>query len=235
MSSIKKEARQAGVLYALACLTSPFSLIYVPRALMVSGDATATASHVLASQGLLRLSIASELIIPIFLVFAALAFYRLFKRVSKTYALAMLILILMSIPISLLNVLNEIAALLVVSGTGFGSAFYLAQRDALVLLFLRLHSQGFAVAGIFWGLWLFPFGILAIRSGFIPRVLGTLMMVAGVPYLVSAFTTLVVPQYAHLSRFLAVLMFGELPMLIWLLVWGAKDPGLSSASNQASS
>lgn len=231
MNSTKKQARVAGILYLLACSTAPFSLIYVPRALVVPGDAMATANHVRASKTLLRMGIVSELMISIALIFAVLAFYRLFKGVSEKHALAMLILLLVSIPISLLNVLNEIAALILVSGAGFLSVFDQRQLDALVLLFLRLHNQGFSVAAIFWGLWLFPFGILAMRSGFIPRVLGVFMILAGVPYLVSAFTTLVLPQYAYLSRFLTVLEFGELPMVLWLLIWGAKERPLDAQAS----
>src|SRR6266849_691181 len=127
-----------------------------------------------ASETLLRLGIASELIGFIIFIFVVLALYRLFKAVNEKHALAMAILLLVSIPISLLNVLNEIAALVLVSGADFLSAFETRQLDALAYLFLRLHSQGFVVAEIFWGLWLFPLGLLVIRSGFIPRVLGFL-------------------------------------------------------------
>lgn len=221
MNSTKKQARVAGILYLLACSTAPFSLIYLPRTLIVPGDATATANHVRASETLLRMGIASELFISIVLIFAVLAFYRLLKGVSEKHALAMLILLLVSIPISLLNVLNEIAALILVSGAGFLSVFDQRQLDALVLLVFRLHHQGLSLAAIFWGLWLFPFSILIIRSGFIPRVVGILVFLAGVPHVVSALTTLVLPQYAYLSRFLTVLAFGELALL-WLVIWGAK-------------
>jgi uncharacterized membrane protein len=134
----------------------------------VPGDATATADHVRASETLLRLGIASELIGFIIFIFVVLALYPSFKAVNEKHALAMAILLLVSIPISLLNVLNEIAALVLVSGADFLSAFEKGQLDAPAYLFLRLHGQGFAVAQIFWGLWLFPFGILVIRSGFIP-------------------------------------------------------------------
>jgi hypothetical protein len=222
MNSTKKQARVAAILYLLACSTAPFSLHYLPRALVVPGDATATATLVRASETLLRMGIASELIISIVLIFAVLAFYRLFRDVSEKHALAMLILLVVSIPISLLNVLNEIAALILVSGAGFLSVFDQRQLDALVLLFLRLHSHGLLLAGIFWGLWLFPFGILIMRSGFIPRVVGIFVILAGVPYVVSAFTTLVLPQYAYLSRFLTVLAFGEFALL-WLVIKGAKE------------
>ncbi len=200
MKSIKQQARFAGLLYLLASIPAPFGLIYVPSNLIVPGDATATANHVRASETLLRLGIATELIVSIMFIFVVLALYRLFKGVNEKQALAMAILILVSIPISLLNVLNEIAALVLVSGVNFLSVFEKGQLDALAYLFLRLHGQGFVVAAIFWGLWLFPFGILVIRSGFIPRVLGVLLFIAGSGYLASSFTSLLLPTSNILIR-----------------------------------
>jgi uncharacterized protein DUF4386 len=235
MHPTKKQARVAGILYLLACSTAPFSLIYVPRTLVVPGDATATANHVRASETLLRMGIASELFISIMLVFAALALYRLFKGVSEKHAMAMATLLLVSVPVSLLNVLNDIAALILVSGADFLSVFETRQLDALVLIFLRLHGQGIVVAQIFWGLWLFPYGILVIRSGFIPRLMGILLMIAGFGYSASSFTSLLLPRYAHLvGHFAMVLGIGELPMLLWLLIWGVKvQPSGAPASSSA--
>jgi hypothetical protein len=227
MNSTKKQARIAGVLYLLASIIGFFCLAYVPGKLIVSGDATATANHIRASETLLRFSIASELIAFIIFIFVVLALYRLFKAVNGKHAVAMAILLLISIPISLLNVLNEIAALILVSGADFLSAFEKGQLDALAYLFLRLHGQGFVVAEIFWGLWLFPFGVLVIRSGFIPRLLGVLLFIAGLGYLASSFTSLLLPQYARLvDQFAMVLTAGELPIIFWLLIWGAKVPPL---------
>src|SRR6266403_689587 len=225
MKSIKRQARFAGLLYLLASIPAPFALIYVPSKLIVSGDVTATANHLRASETLFRLGMASELIGFIIFIFVVLALYRLFKAVNGKHALAMAILLLISIPISLLNVLNEIAALVLVNGTGFLSAFEKGQLDALAYLFLRLHGQGFVVVEIFWGLWLFPFGVLVIRSGFIPHFLGVLLFVAGFGYLASSLTSLLLPQYAHLvDQFAMVLTAGELPIIFWLLIWGAKVP-----------
>ncbi len=227
MNSTKKQARVAGLLYLLASIIGFFCLAYVPGKLIVSGDATGTANQIRASETLLRFGIASELIAFTIFIFVVLALYRLFKAVNGKHALAMVILLLISIPISLLNVLNEIAALVLVSGGGFLSAFEKGQVDALAYLFLRLHGQGFIVAQIFWGLWLFPFGILVIRSGFIPRFLGVLLFVAGSGYLASSFTSLLLPQYARLvDQFAMALTAGELPIIFWLLIWGAKVPPL---------
>src|SRR5438477_2398272 len=224
MNSTKKQARFAGLLYLLASIPAPFALIYVPGKLIVFGDATATASHIRNSQTLFRLGIASELLGFIIFIFVVLALYRLFKGVNEKHALAMAILLLVSIPISLLNVLNDIAALILVSGADFLSVFDKGQLDALAYLFLRLHGQGFVVAQIFWGLWLFPFGILVIRSGFIPRFLGVLLFIAGFGNLASSFASLLLPPYAHLvDQFANVLTAAELPIIFWLLIWGAKD------------
>jgi hypothetical protein len=227
MNSTKKQARIAGLLYLLASIIGFFCLAYVPGKLIVSGDATATANHIRASETLLRFGIASELIAFIIFIFVVLALYRLFKAVNGKHALTMAILLLVSIPISLLNVLNEIAALILVSGADFLSAFEKGQLDALAYLFLRLHGQGFVVAEIFWGIWLFPFGVLVIRSGFIPRLLGVLLFIAGFGYLASSFTSLLLPHYARLVDQLAMaLTAGELPIIFWLLIWGAKVPPL---------
>jgi hypothetical protein len=223
MDSLKKQARVAGWLYFLACITAPFSLIYVPGVLLVPGDATATASHVRAHETLLRMAIAGELLNVTLLVFAVLALYRLLRPVSQNLALAMLTLILVSIPVSLLNVLNEIAALVLVGGAAYLSVFEKSQLDALAYLFLRLHGQGLLVAEIFWGLWLFPYGLLVMRSGFIPRFIGVALLLAGFGFLASALASLFLPHEAHLVNQVAmVLEIGELPIILWLLIWGAK-------------
>lgn len=134
---------------------------------------------------------------------------------------------LVSVPITFLNVLNEIAALILVSGADFLSAFQKSQLDALALLFIRLHSHGIEIASIFWGLWLFPFGILVIRSGFIPRILGILLFIAGSAYLASSFATLVMPQYGdYVGQFAVVLEILEMPIVFWFIIRGLWPPGI---------
>ncbi len=224
MDSTKRQARVAGFLYLLIGITAPIGLMYVPSKLIVSGDATATADRIRASESLLRIGIASELFHQAIAIFLVLALYRLFKAVNEAHARQVVILgALVSVPIVFLNVLNEIAALVLVSGADFLSVFEKPQLDALAYLFVRLHGQGLVVASIFWGLWLFPFGMLVIRSGFIPRVLGFLMMIAGFAYVASSFTTLVLPQYADpVGQVAMVFYFGELPIMFWLVIWGAR-------------
>jgi uncharacterized protein DUF4386 len=222
--SIRQQARRAGLLYVVMALIAPIGLMYVPGKLIVAGNATATADNIRASEVLLRIGIASELAHQAVAVFLVLALYRLFKPVDDMLARQLLILgALVSVPIVFVNVLNDVAALLLVSGADFLAVFEKPELDALAYLFVRLHSHGITVASIFWGLWLFPFGLLVIRSRFIPPVLGYLLMIAGVGYLGSAFTTLVLPQYAPLVNKVALLLeLGELPIIVWLAIWGAR-------------
>jgi len=211
------------LLYALIGVTAPVGLIYVPGKLFVTGDATATADHIRASESLLRMGIASELFHQTIEVFLVLVLYGLFKAVDKSLARQLAILGLVPIAIVFLNVLNEIAALIVVSGANFLAVFGKPQLDALAMLFVRLHGQGLQVAAIFWGLWLFPFGLLVMRCGFIPRALGVLLMIAGLGYLLDSFTSLIFPHNkSAVGDVAGILELGEPPIILWLLIWGAK-------------
>ena len=232
MNPTKKQARIAGLWYLLLGVTAPIGLVYVPGKIIVPGNAAATIDRLRASDSLLRIGIGSELFHQVIGVFLVLALYRLFKAVNQKYAVLMVIFSLLGLPIVFLNVLNEIAALVLVGGADFLSAFDKRQLDVLAYLFLRLHSQGIIVASIFWGLWLFPFGILVIRSGFMPRVLGILLFIAGSAYLASSFASLVVPRYAPLvNQFAILLEIAEVPIIFWLLIWGAKPRPLDAPAS----
>lgn len=223
INSIKKQARFAGLLYLLASIPAPFALIYVPGKLFVSGDATATADHIRASQSLLRLGIGCDLIGSVIFIFVVLALYHLFKPVNERYALAMATLLLISMPVSFFSIINELGALIVAKGGNFLAGFDQHQLDTFTYLFVRLRNQGILIAQIFWGLWLFPFGILVIRSGFIPRFIGYLLFIAGCGYVADSFTALLIPAYRDLVNPVAGnLEVAELSIILWLLIWGAR-------------
>lgn len=224
MSSRKRQARVAGILYLIAAITGTIGLLYVPSKLIVRGDAMATMDNVRASEWLLRLGIASELIPHILFIFAVLALYRLFKPVNPSHAMQMLLFgVVIPVPIAFVSVIGELATLILASGAAFLSVFQKPQLDALAYLFLRLHGQGIMVASIFWGLWLFPFAILVIRSRFIPRIFGFLLMIAGVAYLAHAFAALILPAYEPLVwRFAEPLQVAELPVVFFLAIWGTR-------------
>jgi hypothetical protein len=228
MSSTRNPGRFAGLIYVLVSMPGVFALIYVPSKLIVDGNATATASNIATHETLFRLGIASQLVSQILFMWVALALYDLLRGVNQRQASLMLGLIVVSIPIALLNELNAIAALILVRGADFLSIFEKPQRDALAMLFLDLHGHGFGVAAIFWGLWLFPLGLLVYRSGFFPRILGVLLMLNCFTYPVNTFTSLLLPQYEGIvSRWMMPLGFGELLFMSWLLIMGAKPKPLA--------
>ncbi len=207
----------------MASITAVFAWVYVNGKIFVRDDATATANNIRVSETLLRLGIASELIGSIIFIFVVLALYRLFKAVSEKHAMAMAILLLISTPISLLAVLGELAALIVAGGANFLSTFDQHQLDSLSYLFFRLHGQALVVAQIFWGLWLFPFGVLVVRSHFIPRFLGYLLWIAAFGYIANSAAALLMPAYRQaVAQFADPLQMAELPIIFWLLIWGAK-------------
>jgi hypothetical protein len=221
--STTNPGRSAGLLYLLGSIPGFFALLYVPGKLMVHGDPTATAHNIAASQTLFRLSIFADLAGQTIFIFVALALYHLLKGVNGRHAMLMLVLLLVSIPIAFLNELNSVAAVTLARGADFLSVFDEPQRVALMRLFLSLRGAGFDVAGIFWGLWLFPLGLLVYRSGFIPRILGVLLMVGCFAYLANSFTSLVLPQYeSAVSRWMNPIQLVEMLFMLWLLIMGAE-------------
>ena len=233
MHPTKKAARIAGALYLSGGFTAPFALIYVPNKLIVTGNAAATAANVLAHDTMFRLSIHADLINQVIFICLAVALYRLLRDVSRPWAWLMVAFVLVSAAVCFTNALNNIAALILFRGPEFLSVFDKSQRDALGMLFFRLHSHGLFIAEIFWGLWLFPFGFLVFRSRFLPRVLGVWLMLDCFGWIALSVIALFFPLYYETAfKWLQPLFFAELAMGLWLLIWGAKVTSLAPATLQ---
>lgn len=219
MNSIQKTARLSGVLYLALAVLSAFGLVYVPFMLIVPGDAAATASNIVTSESLFRLGFVSNLVAYTVNIFVALLLYKLLKPVNKGIASLMVLLILMGLAIGMLNELNQFAALLIL-GAGHLTAFTAAQSQTLASLFLDIYEHGFTIAHIFWGLWLFPMGYLIFRSGFLPRVIGVLLAIAGLGYLVDFTLFFLFPEVTvSVSNFTFV---GEVVLIFWLMIKGVN-------------
>ena len=211
-------ARVAGFLYLTANLFAPFTLLYLPSRFIVSGDAAGTASNIMASESLFRFGIVLNLFTFIGQIFLVLALYQLLNVVSKNIAALMVIFSLLAVPIAMLNELTQLAVLQILNGADYLKVFPTDQLQALAYLFLRLHGQGLNIAQIFWGLWLFPMGYLVFKSGFLPRVLGILLMIACFGYVIQSFA-------AFLGYNVSIIFFtgwGELLLLLWLLIKGVN-------------
>jgi len=223
MSSAINPGRFAGSVYILTSIFGLFAMGYVPDHLIVHGNAAATASNIVAHETLFRLGIAAELIGMAGFIFVADALYDLFKGVNRRHASLMVTLIVVSVPIAFVNELNSIAALVLVRGGDFLSAFESSQRYAAAMFFLNLHGRGFVVAEIFWGLWLFPLALLVYRSRFLPRFLGVWLALGGVAWMIVSLTSILLPQYQdRVFGYAQPAFLGEIAFMLWLTIKGAR-------------
>lgn len=222
------------MLYALLVVIGLIGLMYLPSLFIVRGDAAATARKILDSEFLYRTWVAVDLAGNILFVFVVLAVYQLLKEVNRVHATLMMVLALVSVPLSLVNTAAMTAPLVLLSGADFLAPLDQHQLEALAYAFLRLRGQGIVVASAFWGLWLLPFGLLVYRSGFIPKIIGVLLWVAGVGYLLECVVSLLAPANSTFDTVFRVLEIGELPIVFWLLIMGAREqPSGGRATSQA--
>jgi hypothetical protein len=235
MTWTRNPGRVAGFWYLLLVFGGPLRLIYIPTRLFVHGNAAATVNNIAAHEWLFRLGIVSDLVGAVVLIFLTLAFYRLFKGVDQH--LAVLVVILGGVMPALINfvgVVSDAGALTVVRGADFLSAFDKPQRDALAVLFLRLRDHQNTAAEILWGLWLFPLAILVYRSRFLPRFLGVWLIINGLAYVILSLTGLLVPQYQNQVFMLSQpALFGEIAIMLWLVIKGANPHLLESERDLA--
>jgi len=228
MTTIRTHARTAGLLYLAVAVTGGFSLLYLPS-LIAAGDPATTAANVRANEPFFRLAVLSGLVCQVIFVFLALALYRLFKEVSEPHAKTMVALVVAAVPVAFLNTLNQLAALQVLTGADYLNAFGTDGRLALATFLLELHGQGLVVVGLFWGLWLLPLGLLVIRSRFMPRGIGVLLIAACIGYVLDVVVRLLSPGMAAIvAPVAAASKFGELVIIAWLL-FGRVDAPLTTA------
>jgi hypothetical protein len=201
-----------------------FSGMIVDAKLYVPGDAGATVSNILAFEWLFRLGFVSFVVGLILQLFLVYVLYELFKSVDKGQAMLMVILVVAGVSITFMNMLNQYVPILLLSGAENLSAFNPAQVQTLSMVFLELYQHGYQLSEIFWGLWLVPLGVLVYKSGFIPKVLGILLMVGCCGHLLSFLTTFLFPDSsATLMPIAEMLMIGELPIFLWFLIKGVKN------------
>ena len=225
MSLSRNPGRTVGLWYLLLVLGGPLSLLYIPNKLFVAGNASATAANIAAHQTLLRLGMLSDLVGAVILIFLTLAFYRLFKDVDQH--LAVLLVIsggIMPGVINFVNFVNEAGALAIAQGPAFISVFAKPQQDALVFLFIQLRHYQIIAAEVLWGLWLFPMGLLAYKSRFVPRFIGVWLIINGAAYVVLSLVGLFAPEYQDkVWTWSQPAVFGELAIMLWLLIKGSPE------------
>jgi Domain of unknown function (DUF4386) len=224
MNSIQKTARMAGFLYLIYILTTIFAEVIGGSKLIVFGDAAATANNIMASEWQFRIGVIGDLISAVLFLLTAWALYMLLKPVNKNLALLFLLLNLSGVAISCVSDLNLFAGLLLLSGADYLKVFRADQLQALAMLFLYLYKNGFLIAQIFFAAWLFPLGYLVFKSGYLPRILGIVLMVECFGWLMYPVQFFLFPSYAVISYLsFAIGFIGEFSLTLWLLIKGAKD------------
>ncbi|HXM98666.1 MAG TPA: DUF4386 domain-containing protein [Candidatus Dormibacteraeota bacterium] len=232
MTFTKNPGRFAGLLYILMSIPGFFAMVYVPGKLIVNENAAATANNIAASETLFRLGIAAQLISQAGFIFVALALYQLLKGINRRHASLMVTFVVVAIPIAFLNELNSIAALALVRGADFLSIVEKPQRDALAMLFLNLHFDGIVIDEIFFGLWLLPLALLVYRSRFLPRFLGVWLAIDGFAWVILSLTGLLLPPYYDkLFSYSQLAFFGEVALMLWLIIKGAKPLALDATAS----
>ena len=221
---MRNPGRVVGLWYLSLVLIGPLTLLYIPNKLFVDGDAAATAANIAAHQGLFKTGMLADLVGSVILIFLVMAFYRLFKDVDQELAVWLAITGgIMPATLMLVNFVNSAGALTVAQNPGFLSAFDKPQHDALVMLFVQLHEHQITAAEILWGVWLFPMGLLTYRSGFLPRFLGVWLVINGAVYVLLSVSRLMIPDDAgRFFNYAQPALFGELAIMLWLVVKGAN-------------
>ena len=222
--SLKKTAKLAGLLYLILVITGVFSIIYVSSQIIVQGDAVATAKNILAKEFLFRTGLINDLISNTVFVFLVLVLYRMFKQVNEHQAKLMVALVVVQIPAVFIMEALNITSLMIFKGEIL-QTFELSQRQDLAMLFLKINDYGALTLEMFWGLWLLPFGLLVYKSGFIPRIFGILLIIAGIAYMNDSLISLLFPAYSPIVNQPALLLaaIGEISITLWLLIKGVKN------------
>ena len=221
----KKTAHLAGLLYFLVVLTGIFSLLYVPSQLIVSSDPAATVANIKSSELLFRSGILAGLLCYIFFLLLPFVLYKLFESINKSFVVVMVVLAIVSVPISFVNMTHKFDILALLNGAEHLGAFTPEQIQSRVMLSLKSYSYGNLVAQAFWGLWLFPFGYLVFKSGFLPKFLGLFLMIGSCGYFLDFAGRVAFSNYGDLwiSDYITIpASIGEIGTCLWLLIMGIR-------------
>ena len=223
-NSFWKTDRLPGLLWFLGSALGSFGLVYIRPKLIVFTDAATTAGNILAHESLFRLGIVTNLFGQICLIFFGILTFRLFKEVNKIWANIFLIFVLISSTVAVINSFNNLAALFVLSKADFLNSYSSEQINGLMMLFLKMNNYGVGVTEYLLTPYIFALGMLIVRSGFVPRILGVLLFVGGFGFTINTTTKILFPQF-YPAIFTQIAMLGGsllMPTMLWFLIKGLK-------------
>ncbi len=225
MNTNKNTARAAGFIYLVVVVTGMISLVYIPQKLVDLNNGGVTFNNIVAASSLYRLGIYSSVFCYVAFTFLPLMLYRLLRTVDESHARAMVILALLSVPLSFSNLQHKYAVLTLIEKGSFLQNVAAAEIQNMLMYSLHQYNDGVLLATVFWGLWLFPFGWLVYRSGFIPKIFGILLMLGCAGYLINFTGNTLFENYAAtgIGKYVRILpAVAEIGICCWLLFLGLK-------------
>lgn len=221
--ALKRLANIAGFLYLLLIITGVYSLIFVSSKIIVIGESVSTSQNILSNEFLFRTSIINNIFSNTIWLFLGLALYSLFEQVNKNLSKLMFAMVIVQIPTAFIMSAFNITSLMIFKGEIL-ETFQLSQKLDLAMLFLKINNYGTLSLEMYWGLWLIPFGLLVYKSGFIPRIYGVLLLIAGIAYMVDSSLFILFPDYRDFVNLpiLLLVAIGEISITLWLLIKGVK-------------
>jgi len=221
--SKNKIARLAGFTYFILVLTGIFYLAYAPKQFVVWSDAAATVNNILNGESLFRLWVFVSIISSITFLVLPFILYKLFESVNQTVAFIMVVLSVVSVPFSLSYAVNLLDILTLLSGSEYLAPIEMEQLHTQVMLALRSYYNGMSIVQVFWGLWLFPFGYLAFKSNYLPKIFGIALMLGCIGYLIKFSGVILFPAVDIPSFVRYPSAFGEIGICLWLLIMGINN------------
>lgn len=225
MNSNNKLARAAGFLYLISIISGGFAEVFVRSELTVYGNAIKTAQNILASEQMYRFGLVADLVCILCSTFLSIIFYILFKPVNKNLSLLALVFSIIATAVMAVNLLNQLAPLLLLHNSSYQETFSIQQLQTLSLFFLNFQSQGYNISLFLFAFYFPIIGYLIYKSDFLPRILGIIYTFAGVGYLANSLAWFLFPQLAvYLFPYVLLPAFiGEVSMSIWLIVKGVQN------------
>lgn len=220
--SLHRTAKLAGWLYLVFAILGIFGYMYISPRTTAGTHAAAIALNLQNNEFLFRIGKAIGLVSNAMFVYLALILYQLFKRVDGHQARLMVGLVLVAVPVAFVAEALEFTALNLFKGK-IPTSFPTEQVQDLAMIFVKTAAYFGQLVTLFWGLWLFPLGILVYKSIFLPRFLGILLCINGLGYVVQSFTFVLFPEHLKtvLTFIFPIYFSGEIPFLLWILIKGA--------------
>lgn len=223
-TSPQQYARAGGAAYLIIIIAGACGELLIRNQVIVSGDAMATHTNLIASQGIWRIGIAGDLLMHLLDLVVLISYYYLLRPVNKTLAQLALFFGLIQTAVLVVNKLNLVVPLFFVENSGYLQAFSKEQLASFSYLFIKAHNYGLGVGLLFFGGECLIDGYLVYRSGFLPRILGVMIAIAGAGYLINSFTLILAPSLSEytFSIVMGPIIIAETSMALWLLIKGVN-------------